>query len=71
MNEWEAAARSRKAYRLCRMAEHLIAEHPELTVEHFRAAESELRARIAALAKVNVPSDATWDLMLEMLEARP
>ena len=70
MNEWEAAARSRKAYRLCRMAEHLIVEHPELTVEHFRAAEPELRARIAVLAKVKAPSDATWDLMLEMLGAR-
>ena len=71
MNEFEAAARSRKAYRLCRIAEHLIAEHPELTAEHFRAAEPELRTRIAALAKVKAPSDQTWDLMLGMLETRP
>ncbi len=60
VNEYEAAARSRKAYRLARICEHIMAENPEITVAHFDAAEPPLRARIAVLAKVKVPSEATW-----------
>lgn len=67
VNEYEAAARSRKAFRLSRLCEHIMAEHPEITVEHFDTAEPELRERIAKLAKVNPPSDLTWQETCDLL----
>mgnify|MGYP001595888850 CR=1 FL=1 len=67
VNEYEATARSRKAYRLSRICEHIMAQNPEITLEHFDAAEPALRARIAALAKVKVPSEQTWQMCCDML----
>lgn len=70
-NPYETAARSRKAFKLSRICEHIMATNPEITLEHFDAAEPEIRERIAVLAKVNSPSEETWQMMCDFLRTIP
>lgn len=70
-NEWEARARATKAYKIARVL-HTVAEvTPEgwepVTADEWRVITEELRHRIAVLAKVNPPSDATWQAAVDVL----
>lgn len=70
MNEHEARARSIKAYKLARVWERMCDVSTALALGEPRAVPPHLRERIAKLAGVRAPSETTWELMCDMLDAR-
>jgi hypothetical protein len=74
-NPYRDRARAVKAYKLARVATLMLREQPELPIEALEGASVGQRARIAELAGVHEPSDATWTvtigLVREMLAERP
>lgn len=67
-NEWEERARATKAYKIAR----ILSLSDVGTLDEWRAASTEVRERVATIARVRVPSDQTWamacDLLHQMIE---
>lgn len=67
-NVHEERARAAKAYKLSRVALRLLDDNPAVTIEDLRAAGPEIRGRMAVVAGVWTPSDATWEVMIRLVE---
>lgn len=63
----EAAARTRKVVALVDVIRHLMSDvHPDAVSRALRDASPELRAELADLAGVRVPSDTTWRMVCDV-----
>lgn len=68
-NIHEERARAVKAFKLARICEHMMGINPDITVAHMAQCDEVMRLRVARAARVRVPSEATWELVIEMLHA--
>lgn len=68
-NPHEARARAVKAAKLARVLRGVLAE-PGVTLDGIAGAGDEFRGRVARLAKVHPPSEATWQAAVGILSAQ-
>lgn len=68
MDAYIAKGRMAKAITL---ETYLRNNYPKVTPDHLRAADPELRNRIADEAGTRKPSDETWDLLCKLYAGEP